>query len=170
MAHLLPGVYVEAILAISQIHFATDLPKLAEKKLETEISVLFLVAAFFLALLIGHLCDAVRNLLESRWDDGKWWDFFVKADPEHVAIITEQYFRYYELDANLVIGSVFAGILTALLCSLSLWLLVGLVVVTCIFLLDAISLRAELKKVAAEVVRVARQKASHENHVQEEKK
>jgi hypothetical protein len=157
MAHLLPGVYVEGVVILSQIPFG-DVAELTAKDLKPEGTVVLLVGLFFAALFVGHICDAIRNVIEGLWDrcstegehDGKWWHFFVKLDENQVARITEHYFRYYELDANIVIGSVL--LLPYLLLFHHLWHLLIVVIVACIFFFDAKSLRVEMKHVATEAM------------------
>ena len=176
MAHLLPGVYVEGVIAFCQINFSFDLEQVKEalKSISIEPLLILTVGLFFAALIIGHFLDAIRNLLEGVWDkcgageeqDHNWWDFFVILDAEKVAKLTDHYFRYYELDANMVIGT--ALLLPYLLWSHHLWQLVVVLGGACVFFFDARSLRAEIKRVARKAIDTQTRREAG-NHVEEEK-
>jgi len=67
---------------------------------------------------VGEFLDTIRGLSENIWDricKHKYeinWKFFFDANEEHIRNLEEWYFTYYELDFNLLSGTIIIYILS----------------------------------------------------------
>ncbi len=113
--------------------------------------------------MVGTFLDSIRNLIEHVADcvgDGPLnWDFFFYGDRDKVAQLDENYFAYYTAKANYVIGLVVAFLYLGLFWYFNPpWVVLAIfsgVIVAAICLLDAISLRIEIKHLVRKPTAVA---------------
>jgi predicted PurR-regulated permease PerM len=128
------------------------------------------VLALLLALIIGLIIDAVRNLLEPIWDKldqtdrgGEWWDYFFEGDEKFLQKLTDRYYTYYVFDVNSCITFMVSLPISVVIwhreCA---WGFVGIVLFISTFILfcDAKSLRKEIKRL---VIKERSKKTEDEN-------
>lgn len=97
---------------------------------------------------IGTFFDSCRDLVE--WVVDKWsplnWDFLFTGPPEAIDRLNDWYLAYYFLNANYVIAIIFVFVLRSLsLIALPLWATGLLVFALVVFILNAASLRNEMR-------------------------
>jgi hypothetical protein len=86
ICHLLPGAFLLAeVVALLLVLNIISINRIID--LTGPTTAVLGVLALLLALIIGLIIDAVRNLLEPIWDkldqtdkDGEWWDYFFEGD------------------------------------------------------------------------------------------
>jgi hypothetical protein len=98
----------------------------------------------------GTILDTGRDLFE--WViDWFWplnWDFLMTAPTEDVQRLNGEYFAYYLLNANYVIGGlVILGLAKLSIITLQPWLLVIIAIITAILFLEAALLRKEIRAI-----------------------
>jgi hypothetical protein len=133
------------------------------KLLAGTIIVVFSAVAFVLALFIGLIIDAIRNLLEGVWDrfsatdpEGEWWDFFFEGDESKLEKLTDHYYSYYVFDMNATISiglSILLNVIGAIFFwKETMWILIGVTIfgalLGILLLLDARNLRNDIRRLA----------------------
>jgi uncharacterized protein len=164
VAQVLPGLY--CWLAVGALVWIVDpsalIALLGNIALSPSLAAVYGALVFILACLLGFFLDALRNGVCEEWIDdhccpnnGKWWDVFFEGDKEKVKRLNAHYFSDYVLDANIVIGSFFLIIVAIPLAFLfagkcqEILIFMGIVLVSgAVFLLDARSLRKEIRELA----------------------
>lgn len=99
-----------------------------------------------LAFVVGEFLDCVRDISECLWD--RWsrvnWDFFFEADAPQLERLRDSYFTYYVFNYNLALSLLYFSF--AQLAKWHLGWFAGGLVVACIFIYDARSLRKEIAR------------------------
>ena len=115
----------------------------------------FWVVAVVIAIsfVVGQFLDAIRevileNFVFNRFCGEVRWEFFFEAKRESLENLEEWFYTWYEMDANLVVALVLAGIVGLIRGIPIYWLIwIGIIVVIAIiFFLDAKELRTYTKK------------------------
>jgi hypothetical protein len=156
ISHLLPGAFF--LTAVATMLFIANPPWLSTvRELAASLIAVLGIVAFFAALTVGLIIDAVRHLGEPIWDrlcktdkEGRWWDFFVVGEENHLENLIEFYYSYYVFDANLFIAVILSYLMLVIynLPKPSIDILIIIFVISLILFFDAIILRNEIRKLA----------------------
>src|SRR6267378_1889380 len=154
IAQVLPGLF--SLATLSYFYYSHDPDWFTNlRQFEGGVKAILGVSFFFAAWILGTFFDAIRNILEDVVDwlrpaTAHWWDVFFKADRGKVDQLQEYYFAYYELDGNFAIANVFLLFCTWWFNIASYSVLLVFLAVALIFFWDAIKLRRDLERLAAE--------------------
>jgi hypothetical protein len=179
MAHVLPGFYALFLLALAVLILAPDavprIPDIIRKEAANPSEVAaYTLLGFVTAWLVGLTFDGFRHgiweSIADKWiwpSDGAWWDIFFKLDQDQLDRITESYYSYYVLDANIAFTSLGIALLLIirflwlLLHKQLIWEVAGAfiftLVLTAVFARDALVLRRELRSLAEKLLGIARE-------------
>lgn len=152
IAHWVPGFVVTLIILLSIYEW--DYSSLANGVVPTGTSGTFnILALAVIAFVVGQVLDAMRDLLENIWDI-KWkinWQFFFEGDKEKLEKLHENYFTYYVFNCNLSLGIIiiiFLKSFSVVKFPSDWFLFFPLYGIPVVFILNAISLRCEIRKLS----------------------
>ena len=121
-------------------------------QLDTSISFWPAIAIIVASFIVGQFLDAIRDILLENFVFEKLcgevkWQFFFEAKKESLENLDEWFYSWYEMDANIVVGS-FVAIILALSGKVSIDCFAWIIIVAALvfFFLDAKELRSDIKE------------------------
>ena len=146
-----------ATIMIIAVGYGTKHPDIADSFWSSEKPLAFVaglgLSLFIVSWIAGTILDTGRDLFE--WViDWFWplnWDFLMTAPTGDVQRLNGEYFAYYLLNANYVIGGlVILGLAKLSIITLQPWALGIIAIITAILFLEAAFLRKEIRAIEAE--------------------